>query len=173
MYSRRFKKLMFVSYSMSFLALFLASPSLFSQNLELEEITVTARKTQVELQDAAIAVSVTSGEDFDKSNVMKLDNFNGYVPGLVVAKNDGAGRVVTIRGIGWETAQNLASQPSVLTYIDGIYLANPLSMGLDLGELERIEVFRGPQGTEFGQGTTGGAINMISSRIPDEFSSVQ
>ena len=164
MYLKRFKKLVFVSYSMSTLVLFLTSPSLFSQSLELEEITVTARKTQVELQDAAIAVSVTSGEDFDKSNVMKLDNFNGYVPGLTVAKNDGAGRVVTIRGIGWETAQNLASQPSVLTYIDGIYLANPLSMGLDLGELERVEVFRGPQGTEFGQGTTGGAINLVTKK---------
>ena len=80
MYLKRFKKLVFVSYSMSTLVLFLTSPSLFSQSLELEEITVTARKTQVELQDAAIAVSVTSGEDFDKSNVMKLDNFNGYVP---------------------------------------------------------------------------------------------
>ncbi len=130
----------------------------------LEEIIVTARKREVTLQDAAIAVSVVSGEEFDKSNIVKLDNFNGYTPGLVVAKNDGAGRVVTIRGVGWETAQNLASQPSVLAYIDGIYLANPLSMGLDLGELERVEVFRGPQGTEFGQGTTGGAINLITKK---------
>jgi iron complex outermembrane receptor protein len=138
--------------------------SALAESLELEEITVTARKTEVALQDAAIAVSVTSGEDFDRSNILKLDNFNGYTPGLVVAKNDGAGRVVTIRGIGWETAQNIASQPSVLTYIDGLYLANPLSMGLDLGELERIEVFRGPQGTEFGQGTTGGAINLVTKK---------
>ena len=76
----------------------------FAESLELEEITVTARKTEVALQDAAIAVSVTSGEDFDRSNILKLDNFNGYTPGLVVAKNDGAGRVVSIRGIGWETA---------------------------------------------------------------------
>jgi outer membrane cobalamin receptor len=69
------------------------SPAL-AESLELEEITVTARKTEVALQDAAIAVSVTSGEDFDRSNILKLDNFNGYTPGLVVAKNDGAGRVV-------------------------------------------------------------------------------
>ena len=141
-----------------------STPAATAENLELEEITVTARKTEVALQDAAIAVSVTSGEDFDRSNILKLDNFNGYTPGLVVAKNDGAGRVVSIRGIGWETAQNIASQPSVLTYIDGLYLANPLSMGLDLGELERIEVFRGPQGTEFGQGTTGGAINLVTKK---------
>ena len=130
----------------------------------LEEIVVSARKREVSLQDAPIAVSVLSGEDFDKSNVVRLDNFNGYVPGLVVAKNDGAGRVVTIRGVGWETAQNLTTQPSVLTYIDGIYLANPLAMGLDLGDIERVEVFRGPQGTEFGQGTTGGSINIVTKK---------
>jgi iron complex outermembrane receptor protein len=131
---------------------------------QLEEITVTARKQEVSLQDAPIAVSAVSGDDFDKSNIAKLDNFNGYVPGLTVAKTDGAGRAVTIRGVGWETAQNLASQPSVLTYVDGIYLANPLSMGIDLGDLERVEVFRGPQGTEFGQGTTGGAINLVTKK---------
>ena len=130
----------------------------------LEEIVVTARKREVSLQDAPIAVSVLSGADFDRSNVVRLDNFNGYVPGLVVAKNDGAGRVVTIRGVGWETAQNLTTQPSVLTYIDGIYLANPLAMGLDLGDIERVEVFRGPQGTEFGQGTTGGSINIVTKK---------
>ena len=130
----------------------------------LEEVVVTARKREVSLQDAPLAVSVLSGADFDKSNIVRLDNFNGYVPGLLVAKNDGAGRVVTIRGIGWETAQNLTTQPSVLTYIDGIYLANPLAMGLDLGDLERVEVFRGPQGTEFGQGTTGGSINIVTRK---------
>jgi iron complex outermembrane receptor protein len=133
---------------------------------ELEEILVTAQKREVSLQDAALAISIFSGEEFEKSNIMRLDNFNGYVPGLVVAKNDGAGRVVSIRGVGWETAQNIASQPSVLTYIDGIYLANPLAAGLDLGELERIDVYRGPQGTEFGQGTTGGSINLVTKK-PD------
>ncbi len=130
----------------------------------LEEIIVTARRRQVDLQDAAVAVSAITGQDFDQSNVVRLDNFNGYVPGLMVAKNDGAGRVVAIRGVGWETAQNLSTQPSVLLYMDGIYVANPLSMGTDLDELERVEVFRGPQGTEFGQGTTGGAINLIMKK---------
>lgn len=138
--------------------------------LALEEVVVTARKREINIQDAPVAVSVVSGEDFDKSNIVRLDNFNGYVPGLTVAKNDGAGRVVSIRGIGWETAQNLGTQPSVLVYIDGIYLANPLSMGLDLGEVERIDVYRGPQGTEFGQGTNGGAIDIVTRKPGfDEF----
>ncbi len=132
----------------------------------LEEITVTARKQEVDIQEAPVAVSAVSGEDFECANLVKLDNFNGYVPGLVVAKNDGAGRAVSIRGVGWETAQNLSTQPSVLVYVDGVYLANPLALGLELGEIERIEVLRGPQGTEFGQGTTGGAINIITKK-PD------
>lgn len=137
-----------------------AGPAL-AQSTALEPVVVTAGKREVNLQDTAVAVSALSGQDFDRSNVVRLDNFNGYVPGLTVAKNDGAGRVVAIRGVGWETAQNLSTQPSVLLYMNGIYVANPLSMGTDLGELERVEVFRGPQGTEFGQGTTGGAINLI------------
>ena len=130
----------------------------------LETITVTARKRKVDIQEAPIAVSAVSGEDVEKSQVARLDNFNGYVPSLVISKNDGAGRVVSIRGVGWETAQNLSTQPSVLLYVDGIYLANPLALGLDLGEIERIEVLRGPQGPEFGQGTTGGAINIITKQ---------
>ncbi len=132
----------------------------------LEEIVVTARQREVSLQDAPVAVSVVTGTDFDRAGVLRLDNFNGYVPGLVVARNDGAGRIAAVRGIGWETPQNLGSQPGVLLYVDGVYLANPLAMGLDLGELERVEVFRGPQGTEFGQGAVGGAVNLVTRR-PD------
>jgi iron complex outermembrane receptor protein len=131
-----------------------------------DEITVTARQREVDLHEAPVAVSVVSGEDFARSHTGKLDHLSGYVPGLLVTRNDGAGRVVSIRGVGWETAQNLSTQPSVLLYLDGIYVANPLAFGLELGEIERIEVFRGPQGTEFGQGTTGGAINVVT-RKPD------
>jgi iron complex outermembrane receptor protein len=130
----------------------------------LEEITVTARKRAVEIQKAPVAISAIDSEDLEHAAVTKLDDFNGYVPGLSISKNDGAGRVAAIRGVGWETAQNLATQPSVLVYLDGVYLANPLSMGLDFGELERIEVLRGPQGTEFGQGTTGGTINLMTRK---------
>ena len=134
------------------------------ETVVLEEITVTARKRSVEIQEAPVAISAVDGEILDYAAITKLDDFNGYVPGLTIAKNDGAGRVVAIRGVGWETAQNLSTQPSVLVYLDGIYLANPLSMGLDFGELERVEVLRGPQGTEFGQGTTGGTINMVTKK---------
>lgn len=132
----------------------------------LDEITVTAQRRAVNLQDASLAISVISGESFSRSNVVRIDNFNGYVPGLVVSKNDGAGRVLALRGVGWETAQNLSTQPGVLIYINGIYVANPIASGQDLGDIERIDVYRGPQGTEFGQGAIGGAVNIIT-RKPD------
>ena len=57
-------------------AVFVLSPIAIAQDLVLEEVTVTAKKTEVTLQDAAIAVSVTTGDDFDASNIMKLDNFS-------------------------------------------------------------------------------------------------
>lgn len=132
----------------------------------LDEITVTARHQEVDLQEAPVAISVISGADFERANLVKLDNVDGQIPGLMVTKNDGAGRVVSIRGVGWETAQNLSTQPGVLVYVDGVYLVNPLAPGLHLGQIERIEVLRGPQGTEFGQSATGGAINVVTKR-PD------
>ncbi|MEM9557866.1 MAG: TonB-dependent receptor [Acidobacteriota bacterium] len=163
------------------LGLLLAAPSIRAQDSSLapeapretvlEEITVTARKRAVEIQEAPVAISAIDSAPLEHAAVTKLGDFNGWVPGLTIAKSDGAGRVVAIRGVGWETAQNLSTQPSVLVYWDGIYLANPLAMGLDFGEIERIEVLRGPQGTEFGQGTTGGAINLITKKPrTDEFS---
>src|SRR5712672_4805762 len=76
-----------------------------SQAQTLEEIVVSARKLQVDLQDAPVAISVVTGQDFDRANVGRLDNFNGYVPGLTVAKNYVAGRVVAILCVGWEPAE--------------------------------------------------------------------
>ena len=125
---------------------------------QLEEIVVTARKHEVSLQDAAVAVSVITGADFDKSNVVKLDNFNGYVPGLNVSKNDGAGRVVTNSWyrLGNRSESCLATQRADLyrRYLFGkLSVHGPGSWRTWNG----LKVFRGPQGTEFGQGTTGGA----------------
>ena len=98
--------------------------------------SLTARKAQVNLQEAPRRGDGRHGRGLRPLDLVKLDNFNGYVPGLTTSKNDGAGRVVAVRGVGWETAQNLSTQPNVLIYMDGIYVANPLAMGTDLGELD-------------------------------------
>lgn len=127
-----------------------------------DEILVTSNKREMDLDEVPEAVSLVSGEDLANLNVTRLDDINGLLPGITVAKNDGAGRVVAIRGVGWETAQNLATQPGVLLYVDGVYIVNPLAFGLDLQSIERVEVFRGPQGTEFGQSAVGGAVHLVT-----------
>ena len=80
-----------------------------------------------------------------------------------VAKNEGFKTVITIRGVGYETNQNAIATPSVSYHLDGIYIASPYSLQTEFMDLERIEVLRGPQGTLFGQNSTGGAINVITS----------
>ena len=83
---------------------------------------------------------------------------------MTVAKNEGYKTVISIRGVGNETNQNAIAAPSVAFHMDGIFIASPFSLQTDFIDVERIEVLRGPQGTLFGQNSTGGAINVISKK---------
>jgi iron complex outermembrane receptor protein len=129
----------------------------------LEEVVVTAEKRTVDLQKAALAITAVSGELMAQSNINALDDLNGFVPGLTVAANEGAERVIAIRGVGYETPQTTDTQPGVAFHIDGVYISHPIALGQDLLDVNRIEVLRGPQGTVFGQASTGGAINVITN----------
>ena len=88
-----------------------------------------------------------------------------------IAKNEGFKTVITIRGVGNEANQNAIANPSVSYHLDGIYVASPFALQTDFLDLERIEVLRGPQGTLFGQNSTGGAINVITQAptVDDSF----
>jgi len=138
----------------------------------LETVTVTAEKRSVDLQKAPLAVTAISGDTLDKSNIYDLAGLNGTVPGLSIAKSSGYERIVTIRGVGSETPENAyTTQPGVALHIDGVYIANSISLDQSLFDLDRIEVLRGPQGTLFGQSSTGGTINLITKQpVLGEFS---
>jgi len=129
---------------------------------QIEEVTVVGEKRETRLQKAPLAITTLSADEILKSNVNQLSDINGLVPGLSVTKNEGSERVVSIRGIGFETAQNPNSQAGVAFHIDGVYISHVMSLNQDLLDVERVEVLRGPQGTVFGQASTGGAINVIS-----------
>ena len=137
----------------------------------LEEIIVTAEKRSESLQDLSQAVTALSGEDIDNRNITSFVDLSSIAPGVTVAKNEGFKTVISIRGVGNETNQNASANPSVSYHLDGIYVASPYALHTDFLDLERIEVLRGPQGTLFGQNSTGGAINVIT-QAPDteEFS---
>ena len=147
-----------------FLATSIFALSSFAQNNEpmFEEIIVTAEKRSESLQDLSQAVTVLSGIDLDNRQIATFVDLSAIAPGVNIAKNEGFKTVITIRGVGYETNQNAIATPSVSYHLDGIYVASPYSLQTDFLDLERIEVLRGPQGTLFGQNSTGGAINVIT-----------
>ena len=157
-------KLAITNFKNIFLAFFL-SISLVAQDEQyvFEEIIVTAEKRDESLQDLSQAVTVLSSEDLDNRQISSFVDISAIAPGVNVAKNEGFKTVITIRGVGYETNQNAIATPSVSYHLDGIYIASPYSLQTEFMDLERIEVLRGPQGTLFGQNSTGGAINVITS----------
>jgi len=126
------------------------------------EIIVTASKVDVSLQNANMAATAISAADLAVNNVTDITGLNGSVPGLVVAKSGGGERIITIRGIGSETPENTNTQPGVSYHVDGVYIFNSIAASSAFIDVGQVEVLRGPQGTTFGQGSTGGTINVVS-----------
>lgn len=126
------------------------------------EIIVTAAKVDVSLQQATLAATAISAENLAMNNVTDITGLNGTVPGLVVAKSGGAERIITIRGIGSETPENTNTQPGVSYHVDGVYIFNSIAANSAFIDVGQVEILRGPQGTTFGQGSTGGTINVVS-----------
>ena len=155
---------------MSFFALTMLSFGAYAQNSSIEEVIVSAEKRSESLQDLSQAVSALSDSDLEAKNIESFVDLSAIVPGVTVSKNEGYKTVISIRGVGNETNQNAIAAPSVAFHIDGVFIASPFSLLTDFIDIERIEVLRGPQGTLFGQNSTGGAINVISKKpTTDEY----
>ncbi len=150
----------------SFLLTILLSFELYSQDEQsvFEEVIVTAEKRDESLQDVSQAVTAITDTEIEAKNITSFVDLTAIVPGVTVAKNEGYKTVISIRGVGNETNQNAIAAPSVAYHMDGIFIASPFSLQTDFLDVERIEVLRGPQGTLFGQNSTGGAINVISKK---------
>ena len=140
-------------------------PDISSQNDEpvFEEVIVTAEKRNESLQSVSQAVTAITDSELENKNINSFVDLSSIVPGVTVAKNEGYKTVISIRGVGNETNQNAIAAPSVAYHMDGIFIASPFSLQTDFIDVKRIEVLRGPQGTLFGQNSTGGAINVISN----------
>tara|TARA_Y100001936_G_C16075749_1_gene673884 strand:- start:290 stop:2602 length:2313 start_codon:yes stop_codon:yes gene_type:complete len=143
----------------------LYAPDISSQNDEpvFEEVIVTAEKRNESLQSVSQAVTAITDSELENKNINSFVDLSSIVPGVTVAKNEGYKTVISIRGVGNETNQNAIAAPSVAYHMDGIFIASPFSLQTDFIDVKRIEVLRGPQGTLFGQNSTGGAINVISN----------
>jgi iron complex outermembrane receptor protein len=131
----------------------------------LTEIIITARRRPEPLQRTPVSVVAFTATDLESRSVTNLRTLQNFVPNLTFAPSQNVGELaanVFIRGIGQEDF-SVGAEPGVGFYVDGVYFARSLGMLMNLVDVERIEVLRGPQGTLFGKNTIGGAINVIST----------
>jgi iron complex outermembrane recepter protein len=136
---------------------------------QLEQVVVTAKRVQTNLQETPTAVTTLSSEDLVERNVVDLADLPQFTPGLVIGSRAGTGAsdgAIAIRGIGIDSQD---SSGSVGVYVDDIYFAGRQGNILGFLDPERVEVLRGPQGTLFGRNTLAGAIQYVTAAPGNEF----
>ncbi len=132
------------------------------------EIIVTAQFREQRLQDTPIAITAVNAATLEARGQTNIADIAGQAPNVVLRpqpQNGGSGLIAFIRGVG-QTDFNYAVDPGVGVYIDDVYIPTLSSSLLDLMDLERIEILRGPQGTLAGKNSIGGAIKLFSAK-PD------
>ncbi|MFP5296800.1 MAG: TonB-dependent receptor [Alphaproteobacteria bacterium] len=139
------------------------------QASELGEIIVTARRREEALQDVPVAVTAVSGETLEARGTVDITELARSTPSLTLnsARGSNSTLISFIRGVGQQDPL-WGFDPGVGLYIDDVYVARPQAAVLDVFDVERIEVLRGPQGTLYGRNTIGGAIKYVTRRIGDE-----
>ncbi|QIG53792.1 TonB-dependent receptor [Altererythrobacter sp. BO-6] len=142
------------------------------ESFGVQEIVVTAQKREENLQDTPISIVAFGSETLEQRGVNSLnDLFTGAIPSVRIAPFVGRASAVSIgmRGLVPFDATQVSRDPTVGVYIDGVYLGRVSGLGMELADVERIEVLRGPQGTLFGRNAVGGAISVVSKRPTGEF----
>ncbi|WP_299309037.1 TonB-dependent receptor [uncultured Croceicoccus sp.] len=136
----------------------------------IQEIVVTAQKTSQNLQDVPIAITAISGDAFAATQGTSLQALQGEVPNVQIDNfaNTPQSAVFTIRGIGVIEPDPYAGN-TVSVVVDGVPQFFSMGALLELYDVDRIEVLRGPQGTLFGANTTGGVINVTTAGPTGEF----
>ncbi|MEQ8406496.1 MAG: TonB-dependent receptor [Oceanicaulis sp.] len=129
----------------------------------IDVITVTAQQREESAQDVPISIGAYDSEALAQAGVQDIKDLISIAPGLMVTSTQSETiTTARIRGIG-TVGDNFGLESSVGVYIDGVFRSrNGVGFG-DLGEIERIEVLRGPQGTLFGKNTSAGVLNIITA----------
>ena len=142
----------------------------FAQD-KMDEVVVSAQKRTQRIQDVPMAISAISGQALEDRKIEGAADLQGSVPNLnvVAAPVSGLIAATSIRGLG--TGQpSIWMDPAVGMYVDGVFVGKNQGALLDMLDLERVEVLRGPQGTLFGRNTLGGAVNFVTRKPSGQFS---
>jgi iron complex outermembrane receptor protein len=132
----------------------------------LAEVVVTARYKQEALQTIPIAITALSSDDIEMRSLKTVDDLGLAVPNAYFRQpvsNFGPTQTIGLRGL-IQGDFNYAFEPTVGIYIDDVYHGTLTGSSMDLSDIERIEVLRGPQGTLFGKNTMGGAVRLITKQ---------
>jgi len=133
----------------------------------IEEIIVTAQKREESLQTTPVSIAAFGAKELESKGISGLTDLRANVPALQLTPfpNNAATTQIFMRGVGLSDDQ-ITQDGGVAVYMDGVYIARSQGLAVEVADLERIEVLRGPQGTLYGRNATGGAINFIT-RKPD------
>ncbi|MEM8793729.1 MAG: TonB-dependent receptor [Pseudomonadota bacterium] len=141
------------------------------QGILMAPVVVTARRTEEQLQDVPASVFVLSDEDVERSNLTDFDDATLLTPNVDFAGNDNPARIfVSVRGIS--DLNTASTGPTIGFFQDGVLQNNTgqtINLNRRIVDADRVEVIFGPQGTAFGRGTIGGAINVVTNKPTDEF----
>lgn len=135
---------------------------------QVQDIVVTAQKRSERLSDVPISVTAASGEQLARQGIKNPGDLERIVPGFTFTDTAYGAPIYTLRGIGFYV-EAIGVSPTVSVYVDQVPLPySKMTEGASL-DLERVEVLKGPQGTLFGQNSTGGAINYIAAKPTSDF----
>src|SRR5688572_25451658 len=132
----------------------------------LEEVTITAEFRSTNLQETPIAITAVNAEMLEQRSQTSIYELTQQAPNVQLApqgQSNGSGIIAFIRGVG-QTDFNYALEPGVGIYIDEVYYPTLTGSLVDLMDLERVEILRGPQGTLAGRNSIGGAIKLLSKK---------
>ena len=141
-----------------------------TQEAMLEEIIVTARKREESVQDIPIAVSAFTADDIRELGLQSVDDLALFTPGFSFQSGFGRSPSQDRPAVRGQTTiiNGIAGVKAVSTFVDGMYVGGNVS-SVDLANIERVEIIKGPQSAQYGRGTYAGAINYVTRRPTDEF----
>lgn len=130
----------------------------------LEEVIVTAQRRETALQTTPVAISAYTGESLAEDKVFTVTDLANSVPAFSLTAGTPLDVELNIRGVTNTRLDSPTADPSIGTFVDGVYQARSGDLNYDFYDLERIEVIRGPQGVLLGKNVVGGALSIITAK---------
>jgi iron complex outermembrane recepter protein len=132
----------------------------------LQEVVVTARRYNENLQQVPLTVTAVTAETIQNNDITNIEDLSSFVPNMKISQDRATSSTINvyIRGVG-QSDPLWGFQPGVGVYVDDVYLARPQAALLDVLDVDRLEVLSGPQGTLYGRNTIAGAIKYVTRDI--------